>query len=389
MNKLTVFINQKIDVLSFSLLALMLLINLSSLAVNLPVKVVGTIVKTDNSFSHVYFSFNKSLQKIQIDKSNQFILSLHANYTTHLNPVRIICSKAPIQSLDKHFKDIRDRAITVDKDYINFDFYLDYPTVKVDVDLQKRTVKVNGGIENQVHFATEQIKAKQYEAYEKRNANLESINQASDKEVLKVVKQYNSSRLSVLKLISVLKFSKDLSIKNEVLEITNSLKRSNYDPKEIAKIQTAYDHFINRSSEKNEIKLKAFPDLVNVQNTKVTFEEEFKNYDYVIIDYWATWCMPCLKLQPEYERIAVKFKFNNKIKFIGISVDEKAQTWKVFLDKKNYPYSSYWIGNKSESFKNLIALYSIPRLMIVDVKNMNVIKPDVNIKALEAEVAKL
>ena len=40
----------------------------------------------------------------------------------------------------------------------------------------------------------------------------------------------------------------------------------------------------------------------------------------VIIDFWATWCMPCKMFGPVFEKASAEYK--GKVKFIKIDVDE-------------------------------------------------------------------
>ena len=53
----------------------------------------------------------------------------------------------------------------------------------------------------------------------------------------------------------------------------------------------------------------------------------------VLIDFWGTWCAPCVKEQPELARLYNKYKnvnFTNGIGFeiYGISLDSKEENWK-------------------------------------------------------------
>jgi thiol-disulfide isomerase/thioredoxin len=58
----------------------------------------------------------------------------------------------------------------------------------------------------------------------------------------------------------------------------------------------------------------------------------------VLIDFWATWCSPCLREQPELSRLFQKYKdaeFENGKGFAiyGVNMDSKKTTWQDFISK--------------------------------------------------------
>lgn len=58
------------------------------------------------------------------------------------------------------------------------------------------------------------------------------------------------------------------------------------------------------------------------------------------IDVWATWCGPCCAEIPHLERLVEKYKDNDNVQFISISVDADRKAWENKLKKadKDRPY---------------------------------------------------
>ena len=60
-------------------------------------------------------------------------------------------------------------------------------------------------------------------------------------------------------------------------------------------------------------------DLVEI--TKENFEDEVKNSKVpVIIDFWASWCMPCKMMAPVFESLALKY--DGRLKFAKLNTDK-------------------------------------------------------------------
>lgn len=59
-----------------------------------------------------------------------------------------------------------------------------------------------------------------------------------------------------------------------------------------------------------------------VEITKANFEEEvLKAQVPVVIDFWATWCGPCMAQAPILEEVAEEMK--DKVKVCKVNVDEQ------------------------------------------------------------------
>ena len=67
----------------------------------------------------------------------------------------------------------------------------------------------------------------------------------------------------------------------------------------------------------------------NIPNDK-SFEDKF-----IVIEFWATWCGPCLDAVPHLNELQEKFKLNNDLVFISMT-DEKPEKIKATLDRIDF-----------------------------------------------------
>lgn len=85
--------------------------------------------------------------------------------------------------------------------------------------------------------------------------------------------------------------------------------------------------------------------LISSEGAEVS-THEFRG-SYLVIDFWATWCGPCLKDAPNYKKLAEKYTDKN-IRFISVSLDHDLETWRAFLTKKKWTKDQYWYGKTDD-----------------------------------------
>ncbi len=87
---------------------------------------------------------------------------------------------------------------------------------------------------------------------------------------------------------------------------------------------------------------------------------------YVVVDVWATWCAPCKKEAPYFNRYAEQYT-SEAIAFVSLSVDENKNAWKSESAGRNERVLQLWANNS----KGELAAYNlefIPRFMLIDPK---------------------
>lgn len=106
----------------------------------------------------------------------------------------------------------------------------------------------------------------------------------------------------------------------------------------------------------------------NVTTLKSILE---KNKDRVIyIDFWASWCLPCLKLLPASKKLSETYK-NDSVSVIYLSIDRNYDDWRKSASKNDLLFhdNSFLIVNPATaSYLNKLKLNEIPRYLLFDKK---------------------
>lgn len=83
----------------------------------------------------------------------------------------------------------------------------------------------------------------------------------------------------------------------------------------------------------------------------------------IFINFWATWCGPCMGEMPEIQKFYDKFKNNTQVQFIIATSDDKAAIQK-FLDRnKDYNFPIFQMQSQEP---NLLKTNSIPTSYLID-----------------------
>ena len=97
---------------------------------------------------------------------------------------------------------------------------------------------------------------------------------------------------------------------------------------------------------------------------------------FTYIDVWATWCGPCKKEIPFMEKLVERFKGNDKVMFISISVDENVEAWKKMIANDKPQWAQYNInGETNRKFSADWGITGIPRFIMID-KDGNIFSAD-------------
>ena len=89
----------------------------------------------------------------------------------------------------------------------------------------------------------------------------------------------------------------------------------------------------------------------------------------VVINFWATWCPPCIAEMPSLDLLYQNYKNNDDVVFLFVS-NEKISVIKKFMSEKEFSFNVY---QSLTEYPNEFDVTSIPRTFVIDKKGKIVI----------------
>ncbi|MDO5570059.1 MAG: TlpA disulfide reductase family protein [Bacteroidales bacterium] len=91
---------------------------------------------------------------------------------------------------------------------------------------------------------------------------------------------------------------------------------------------------------------------------------------YVVIDFWGTWCVWCVKGIPEMKKYYEKY--NSKLQILGVDCGDTEETWKNGVKEHSLPWINVFAG-EDDTVTNMYAISGFPTKAIIDPKG-NIVK---------------
>ena len=224
----------------------------------------------------------------------------------------------------------------------------------------------NPGIENQIHRLGEQI---------------DSINERIKPLDLNYIRIHPDSYLSAYLLSKQKRKLAVDSIEFYFTRLTDSVKQSSLGHDILAYVYPLTND--NAFRKANPLIDGKFGE--SLSKLKSVFELAFKDSagnsirlssfkaKYLVIDFWASWCKPCIANIPDLKQMAKDYK-TDSIEFISISMDEDLNEWKQSIRKHDFTGIQL---SEPMGFNSLAAIYCkvlwVPTYVITD-RNGQIIK---------------
>ena len=83
----------------------------------------------------------------------------------------------------------------------------------------------------------------------------------------------------------------------------------------------------------------------------------------IYLDLWATWCGPCVFEMPYFEKLKQKYKDDDNIAFVSLSIDDDIGLWRKSVSTRKADGLQWLISRNSLLDYNVV---TVPRTIIID-----------------------
>ena len=108
---------------------------------------------------------------------------------------------------------------------------------------------------------------------------------------------------------------------------------------------------------------------------------------YVLIDFWATWCSPCIAELPRLQA-AYKNYHDSGFEIISVSLDENKSAVTDFVKARNIPWPQIHSASTSADLVSAFGVITIPAVYLIDPQG-SIVRLDLRGKALDETLNRL
>jgi thiol-disulfide isomerase/thioredoxin len=83
----------------------------------------------------------------------------------------------------------------------------------------------------------------------------------------------------------------------------------------------------------------------------------------VVLDFWATWCHPCVQSVPELKDLLKKYP-SEKLVLVSVSADVNEDTWRNFIEDKKMNWLQ--IFDKNHQLRDSFGVNAFPTYLVID-----------------------
>lgn len=106
--------------------------------------------------------------------------------------------------------------------------------------------------------------------------------------------------------------------------------------------------------------------IVTAQGEHLTSED--LRGKVVVLDFWGTWCPPCVESIPSLRSLHKKFSKEPSFVLIGVSSDSDEETWSAFIEKEKMIWPQYL--DRKREVQRIFGVRAFPTYIVIDAEGI-------------------
>ena len=98
----------------------------------------------------------------------------------------------------------------------------------------------------------------------------------------------------------------------------------------------------DEEEQRRHMQLEKFIDieLITLEGERKWLSEYVGHSKFLFIDFWASWCGPCIADIPKIKQVYEKYK-DKGLEVLSISMDYTNKSWTIAMDKVDMPWRQF------------------------------------------------
>jgi peroxiredoxin len=126
-------------------------------------------------------------------------------------------------------------------------------------------------------------------------------------------------------------------------------------------------------------------EMMDLDGKSFILSQIIGNHDFVLLDFWASWCAPCMLAVPRLKKLYDKFE-RQTLEMVGVSLDDEREKWLNAIKNNDMNWIQIsdlkmWESVAAKTY----SVDTIPMTILID-KTGKIVGRDLNIAEIEKHI---